>query len=106
MNRETAHYFFDELIKQKKDHYTMSEMIIILTSQYYNIIDLDKLIPELDPNEYDILNMRKELLSICRSYFKNLKSISENFSWNDKNEQVSSVKRVQESCESFFESTN
>jgi hypothetical protein len=102
MNKEKAHELYDQLMKARKSQYTYSEMVIILTSQYYNIIDLDKLILELDPIEYNIENMRKELLSICESFQKNLNSIDENFSWDKKNEQIYSVEMVKKSCIKFL----
>ncbi|GEM_PF-3559503 len=102
MDREMAHTLFVELMKQRKYQYSMSEMAIILTSQYYNIVDLDKLIPELDPNDYDIHKMRREILSICESFQNNLKLVNEKFSWGDKNEQISSVKKIKKSCLDFL----
>lgn len=89
-------------MNQRKTDYTMSEMIIILTSQYYNIVDLDKIIPDLNPIEYDIPNMKRQLLSICESFQKNLKSINEDFSWPNKDEQLTSVERVKKSCQDYL----
>jgi len=102
MERELAHTLYDDLMKQGKIQYTVSEIPIILTSQYYNIIDLDKLILELDPENYDIYNMRKELLSICGSFQKNLKLIDEDFSWINKEIQINSVEKVKNSCFDFL----
>lgn len=99
MDKATAHNLFENLMKERKQHYSASEMIVILTSQYYNILDIHKLIPELDPNEYNISNMTKELLSICESFQNNLKSVNENFSWDDKDQQILMVSQIKKSCQ-------
>lgn len=98
-----AHNLFEELMQQKKAEYSITDIIIILSSQYYNIVDFDIYISNLNPNDPNIYRFISKLLSVCESFQNNLMSVDANLTWTNKDEQILTVEKVKKSCQSYLD---
>ena len=93
--KEQIHAEADRIFNGQKENYSVTEMVILVQSQYYNIEDLFTYGANLksnDANEH--ISISEEIFSICNSFQNNLKLIPDLISWEDAEIQISRVKGI------------
>jgi|TARA_R100001530_G_scaffold35145_1_gene27444 hypothetical protein len=93
--KERIHEEADRIFNGQKDNYTVTEMVILVQSQYYNIEDLFTYGANLkseDINEHIAVSER--IFSICNSFQNNLKLIPDIIGWEDSKNQIARVKGI------------
>jgi hypothetical protein len=93
--KERIHEEADRIFNGQKDNYTVTEMVILVQSQYYNIEDLFTYGANLkseDINEHIAVSER--IFSICNSFQNNLKLIPDIIGWEDSKNQIARVNGI------------
>ena len=93
--KERIHEEADRIFNGQKDNYSVTEMVILVQSQYYNIEDMFTYGANLksdDINEHIVISER--IFSICNSFQTNLKLIPDIFSWEDSENQKARVEGI------------
>lgn len=93
--KEKIHAECNRILNSRKENYSVSEMIILVQSQYYNIEDLFTYGANLkSDNISEHLTISEEIVSICNSFQKNLKLIPASILWGDSEYQISRVEGI------------
>jgi len=93
--KERIHEEADKIFNGQKDNYSVTEMVILVQSQYYNIEDFFTYGANLksdDINEHIAVSER--IFSICNSFQNNLKLIPDIFGWEDSENQKARVEGI------------
>lgn len=102
--KEKIHAEADRIFNGQKDNYTVTEMVILVQSQYYNIEDLFTYGANLksdDINEHIAVSER--IFSICNSFQNNLKLIPDIFGWEDSKNQIARVDGIKKEVSKSLE---
>tara|TARA_B110000091_G_C13789521_1_gene464989 strand:+ start:1165 stop:1764 length:600 start_codon:yes stop_codon:yes gene_type:complete len=93
--KEKIHAECNRILNSQKENYSVSEMIILVQSQYYNIEDLFTYGANLkSENISEHLTISEEIVSICNSFQNNLKLIPASIMWGDSEYQISRVEGI------------
>ncbi|MFA5300578.1 MAG: hypothetical protein WC389_20515 [Lutibacter sp.] len=93
--KEQIHAEADRIFNGQKNNYTVTEMVILVRSQYYNIEDLFTYGANLtseDINKH--ISISERIFSICNSFQNNLKLIPDIIGWEDSQNQIKRVEGI------------
>jgi hypothetical protein len=80
-----------KILDQNKQEFTMSEMAILLQSQYFNIEEMFSFGANYTEDNIDNqILISQEIIKLCNSYFNNLKLVP-NINWEDSKNQKERV---------------
>lgn len=93
--KEQIHAEADRIFNGQRDNYTVTEMVILVQSQYFNIEDLFTYGANLKSEEInEHIAVSERIFSICNSFQNNLKLIPDIFGWKDSKNQISRVQGI------------
>lgn len=93
--KEEIHSQADRIFNGQKENYSVSEMAILVQSQYFNIEDLFEYGANLESeNINDHISISENIFSICNSFQKNNKLIPDIIGWKDSKNQILKVKEI------------
>ena len=94
-NEEHFHEQAEQILKENKSELSVTEMSILIQSQYYNIEKLFTYSAEVITNDtlHDIEVLEK-LIGMCDAHIRNKKLIPEGIGWKDDNNQSERVSGI------------
>ena len=93
--KERIHEEADKIFNGQKDNYSVTEMVILVQSQYYNIEDMFTYGANLKSNDInEHIDISKRIFSICNSFQNNLKLIPDIFGWKNSENQKTRVEGI------------
>ncbi len=104
MDKKKIHELSDKINQQNRNEFSVSELSIIVQSQFYNIEDLYNYLVGDEGIDYmkyieDIehfIKLSSKIISISEAFMRNIVKFPTTFSWNDKDQQVVKVKEILE----------
>ena len=103
-DKEKIHSEADRIFNGQRENYSVSEMAILVQSQYYNIEDLFEFGANLrSENINEHISVSEKIFSVCNSFQKNIKLIPDIIGWNDSKNQISKVKEIKSEISKILE---